>query len=116
MERTHFRLSELAQQGALALRRQVNDLFGVLELPSSWQGREPEELARGILEVLVSRLRLDVALLKLHGPEGVLDCCFPPDLDREALLAAAEGAANPGPPVTFTLPRPNVLGRTTIRL
>jgi signal transduction histidine kinase/CheY-like chemotaxis protein len=114
-ERTTSRLAELAEQGALALRRQVNDLFSLFELPSEWQGREPEELARSTLEVLVSRLRLDVALLKLHGPEGTLDCCFPPDLDREALLAAG-GGANPDPPATFALPRPNIVGRTTVRV
>ncbi|WP_052517759.1 hybrid sensor histidine kinase/response regulator [Archangium violaceum] len=116
MERTHSRLSELAEKGALALRRQVNDLFALFELSSAWQGREPAEFARSTLELLVSRLRLDVALLKLQGTEGPLDCCFPPDLDREALLAAGEGAMSPGSPPAFVLPRPNILGRTTVRL
>ena len=116
MERTISRLSELAELGALALRRQVNDLFALLELPSIWQGREPEELARSTLDVLVSRLRLDVALLKIHGPAGALDCCFPPDLDREALLLAMEGGASPDSPPAFELPRPNIVGRTRIRL
>ncbi|MFY0522702.1 ATP-binding protein [Archangium gephyra] len=115
MERTTSRLSELAELGALALRRQVNDLFALLELPSVWQGREPEELARITLDVLVSRLRLDAALLKIHGPEGALDCCFPPDLDREALLAAG-GGAKPDSPGAFELPRPNTVGRTRIRV
>ncbi|MFE8598769.1 hybrid sensor histidine kinase/response regulator [Archangium violaceum] len=114
-ERINSRLSELSEQGALALRRQVNDLFALFEQSSAWQGREPGELARSTLELLVSRLRLDVALLKLQGPEGPLDCCFPPDLDREALLAAGEGA-NADPPPAFELPRPNILGRTTVRL
>ncbi|HZI04016.1 MAG TPA: ATP-binding protein [Archangium sp.] len=116
MERTISRLSELAELGALALRRQVNDLFALLELPSIWQGREPEELARSTLDVLVSRLRLDVALLTVHGPEGALDRCFPPELDREELLLAMDGGASPDSPPVFELPRPNIVGRTRIRL
>jgi len=116
MERTISRLSELAELGALALRRQVNDLFALLELPSVWQGREPEELARSTLDVLVSRLRLDIALLKIHGPEGALGCCFPLDLDREALLLAMDGEASPDSPPAFELARPNIVGRTRIRL
>ncbi|HZH15310.1 MAG TPA: ATP-binding protein [Archangium sp.] len=116
MERTISRLSELAELGALALRRQVNDLFALLELPSVWQGREPEELARSTLDVLVSRLRLDIALLKIHGPEGALGCCFPLDLDREALVLAMDGEASPDSPPAFELARPNIVGRTRIRL
>jgi signal transduction histidine kinase/ActR/RegA family two-component response regulator len=114
-ERTVFRLSDLAELGAVALRRQVNDLFALLELPSAWQGREPGEIARSALDVLVSLLRLDVALLKIHGPEGDLEHRFPPDLDGEALLAVSRGAS-PDSPAAFALPRPNILGRTTVRV
>ncbi|QRK08191.1 response regulator [Archangium violaceum] len=114
-EGTVFRLSDLAELGALALRRQVNDLFALLELPSVWQGRGPGEIAASGLDVLVDLLRLDVALLRLHGPEGGLEHRFPAELDREALLSVGRGAS-PDSPVSFELPRPNTVGRTTVRV
>ncbi|WNG49328.1 GAF domain-containing protein [Archangium minus] len=114
-EGTVFRLSDLAELGALALRRQVNDLFALLELPSVWQGREPGEIAASGLDVLVDLLRLDVALLWLQGPEGVLEHRFPAELDREALLSVGRGAS-PDSPVSFELPRPNTVGRKTVRV
>ncbi|MCY1078266.1 hybrid sensor histidine kinase/response regulator [Archangium lansingense] len=115
MERTTFRMPVLADLGALALRRQAHDLFTLLELPSGWRGREPEEIARSTLDALVSLLRLDVALLRIHGPEGDLEYQFPSDLDREAFLAVG-GDASPDSPATFELPRPNTVGRTTVRV
>ncbi len=114
-ERTVFRLADLAELGALALRRQVNDLFALLQLPSAWQGQEPEEIARSALELLVSLLRLDVALLRIHGPEGLLERCFPEALDVEALRAVGRDAS-PDSPALFELSRPNTVGRSLVRV
>jgi signal transduction histidine kinase/ActR/RegA family two-component response regulator len=114
-EQTVFRLADLAELGALALRRQVNDLFALLELPSAWQGLEPGAIAESARTVLLSLLRLDVALLRFHGPEAGLEQHFPEDLEREALLAVGLGA-RPDAPATFVLPRPNTVGRTAIRV
>ncbi|PTL75351.1 ATP-binding protein [Vitiosangium sp. GDMCC 1.1324] len=114
-ERTVFRLSDLADLGALALRRQVNDLFALLELTSVWQGREPGEIAESCLEVLVSLLRLDVALLRFDGVDGLLERRFPAEVDREALLSVGRGAS-PDAPALFELPRPNTVGRNSIRV
>jgi len=110
-----FRLADLAELGALALRRQVNDLFALLELPSVWRGLEPAEISRNVLDVLVALLRLDVALLCVHCPEGKLEQGFPADLDRQALLFVGQGAS-PDSPVLFELPRPNTVGRTHVRV
>jgi signal transduction histidine kinase/ActR/RegA family two-component response regulator len=108
-------MADLAELGALALRRQVNDLFALLELPSAWQGQEPEEIARSTLDVLVGLLRLDVALLRIQGAEGVLERRFPSELDGEALRAAGRGAS-PDSPALFELSRPNTVGRSLIRV
>ena len=109
------RLSELAELGALALRRQVNDLFALLELSSVWQGEEPKAIAESVLDLLVSQLRLDIALLRIHGLEEEIEHFFPAELDREALLSAGREASLDSP-VSFELPRPNTVGRTTIRV
>jgi signal transduction histidine kinase/ActR/RegA family two-component response regulator len=114
-ERTALRLSELAALGALALRRQVHDLFALLDLPTHWQGREPREIAQGFIEVITQLARLDVALIHLQEPGGVLEQRFPAKLDSEALLAAAQSAGGSGP-ATFELPEPNSVGHRQIRV
>src|SRR5215831_12924012 len=57
---------------AAALRAYINDLLGVLAIPSLSIGRGPEQILGTMLEVLVSTLRLDVAYAGLessgHGP------------------------------------------------
>ncbi len=114
-ERTVVRLSELAELGVLALRRQVNDLFALLELSSAWQGEDPKAIAESVVDLLVSQLRLDIALLRIHGLEEELEQCFPAELDCEALLSAGRGASLDSP-ASFELPRPNTVGRTAIRV
>jgi signal transduction histidine kinase/ActR/RegA family two-component response regulator len=114
-ERTVVRLSELAELGALALRRQVNDLFALLELSSAWQGEEPRAIAESVLDLLVSQLRLDLAFLRIRGLEEAIEHCFPAELDREALLAASLEESLDSPAI-FELPRPNTVGRTAIRV
>ncbi len=115
LERAVFRLPDLSEQGALALHQQVNDLFTLLELPSAWQGMRPEEISRSVIGILVSLLRLDVALLRIHGLEGEHEHRFPEELDREALLAASRGSS-PDSPAAFELSRPAPLGRLTLRV
>jgi len=114
-ERKAFRLAEIAELGALALRRQVHDLFALLDLPAHWQGREPREIAESFMEVIVQLLRLDVALIHLREPSGVIEQSFPSDLASEALLGAVQkgGGASPIP---FELPRPNTVGRRSVRV
>jgi len=110
-----LRLAELAEQGALALRRQVHDLFALLELPAHWQGREPKEIAQSFIEVIIQLARLDVALIHLREPEGVLEQRFPSGLASEALLSAAREAGEAWP-ATFELPEPNSVGRQRVRV
>ena len=114
-ERQAVRLAEMAAQGALALRRQVNDLFALLDLPAQWRGKEPREIAESFIEVISQLLRLDLALIRIQEPEGLLELRFPSDLASEAVLAACQNA-QAAPPVTFELPRPNTVGRTAIRV
>jgi signal transduction histidine kinase/ActR/RegA family two-component response regulator len=114
-ERKAVRLSELAEQGALALRRQVHDLFALLDLPAHWQGREPKEIAQSFIEVILQLVRLDVALIHLREPEGVLEQRFPSGLASEALLSAVRDAGE-ARPATFELAEPNTVGRQRIRV
>ncbi|WP_224366727.1 hybrid sensor histidine kinase/response regulator [Hyalangium versicolor] len=112
---SRLRLSELAEQGALALRRQIHDLFALLDLPAHWRDREPREIAESFIEVIVQLLRLDVALIRIHDPEGAIEQHFPSELDGAALLSAVQGS--PGsPPTLFRLPRPNTVGRSEARV
>jgi signal transduction histidine kinase/ActR/RegA family two-component response regulator len=105
----------MAAQGALALRRQVHDLFALLELPAQWRGKEPREIAESFIEVIIHLLRLDLALIRIHEPDGMLERRFPSDLASEAILAACQDA-RAVPPVAFELPRPNTVGRREIRV
>ncbi len=114
-ERHAFRLAEMAAQGALALRRQVHDLFELLDLPARWRGKEPREIAESFIEVIIHLLRLDLALIRIHKPDGLLERRFPSDLASEAVLAACQDS-RATPPVTFELPQPNTVGRKEIRV
>ncbi|WP_224244170.1 hybrid sensor histidine kinase/response regulator [Hyalangium gracile] len=114
-EHRTLRLSELAEQGALALRRQVHDLFALLELPAQWRGREPREIAQSFVEVITHLLRLDLAFIRIHEAEGALEQRFPVDLDAAELLATVQEASE-GASILFGLPRPNTVGRTVVRV
>ncbi|MDY7227677.1 ATP-binding protein [Hyalangium rubrum] len=109
------RLTELAAQGALSLRRQIHDLFALLDLPSLWRGKEPREIAESFLDVLTRLLRLDLALIRVRDLDEQIEHRFPAELDSEALLSAVQDAHGRLLPA-FKLPQPNTVGYTTARV
>lgn len=52
------------------LHRCINDLISVLALPAIWSGREPAQIAHGLLDALLGMLRLDLVYVRLKKPEG----------------------------------------------
>ncbi len=114
-ERKALRPSELASQGALARQRQVHDLYTLLDLPVHWRGRRPQEIAERFIEVLIQLLRLDLAFVRLHEAEEVIEQCFPSDLAGETLLSMCQGPLG-APPALFELPRPDSVGRMRVRV
>jgi PAS domain S-box-containing protein len=50
------------------LQRCINDLIGVVALPAIWRGRDPAQLIRTLLEVLLGMLRLDLIYVQLNDP------------------------------------------------
>jgi signal transduction histidine kinase/ActR/RegA family two-component response regulator len=52
------------------LRGVIRDLGACLTLPALWSGREPSFIAAGLLDALVSILRLNFAYIRLHDSAG----------------------------------------------
>ncbi len=52
-------------QDTRVLRQQLRDVAAMLALPALWRDRRTDEIGIGLLDVLVSMLRLDVAHLRL---------------------------------------------------
>jgi PAS domain S-box-containing protein len=53
---------------ASRLRQTIGDLETVLVLPAKWAGLEPANIARGLAEVLLSHLDLDLVYIRLGRP------------------------------------------------
>ena len=53
-----------------ALWRQLRDLVALLALPAVWSGRDAPHIAEALLDVLLSMLRLDLALLRATDLAG----------------------------------------------
>ena len=52
------------------LRRAIRDLVALTAAPATWGGREPQQIAEGMADLLMSALRLDAAYVRLnHVPE-----------------------------------------------
>ena len=52
------------------LRRCINDLNGVVALPAVWNGGEPAEIVRTLLEALLGMLSLDLIYVRLEVADG----------------------------------------------
>jgi signal transduction histidine kinase len=105
-------------------RAHVRDLASLLALPALWQASPPEDIVRGLAEVLVSLLRLDAVSLRLSpSPDdplnGGLSLTGPlPDRlvavtarfadDEQTTLAAALADDCPGDLGQFWAVRPGV--------
>jgi PAS domain S-box-containing protein len=61
---------ELPGEEIKRLQRCINDLVGVLALPAIWSGRDPSQIARTFLDVLLGMLRLDLIYVRLNVPAG----------------------------------------------
>ena len=70
-------------------RAHLRDLAALLALPRMWRARSPEYIARSLLDVLVTLLRVDAGFVHLMGEAGTGDlfACRPPDLPRAAIDA-----------------------------
>jgi PAS domain S-box-containing protein len=55
---------------ALRLRRALRDLVALSTVPAAWVGREPPDIAAGLVDVLVNSLYLDFAFVRLCDPSG----------------------------------------------
>jgi PAS domain S-box-containing protein len=52
---------------AIVLRRAMRDLLALCTIPAAWVGREPDAIARGVVDVLVTALRVECGYLMLPG-------------------------------------------------
>lgn len=56
---------------AIVLRRAMRDLLALCTIPAAWIGREPDAIAKGVVDVLVSALRVECGYLMLAGGAGI---------------------------------------------
>ncbi len=52
---------------AVVLRRAMRDLLALCTIPAAWVGREPDAIAKGVVDVLVTVLRVECGYLMLRG-------------------------------------------------
>src|ERR1700760_3886873 len=52
---------------AVLLRRAMRDLLALCTIPAAWVGREPDAIAKGVVDVLVTALRVECGYLMLPG-------------------------------------------------
>jgi PAS domain S-box-containing protein len=52
---------------ATVLRRAMRDLLALCTIPAAWVGREPDAIASGVVDVLVTALRVECGYLMLPG-------------------------------------------------
>jgi signal transduction histidine kinase len=81
-----------------AIRSQLRDLAAVLALPELWKGRDPPFVVEGLLEALVSLLRVEAARVRLDGPPGgrPMDVWCPRGPEPPAMDGAAGSAEGGG--------------------
>ncbi|HET9285235.1 MAG TPA: PAS domain S-box protein [Candidatus Angelobacter sp.] len=66
-ELDHRRNSESELREAVLLRRAMRDLLALCTIPAAWVGREPDAIAKGVVDVLVTALRVECGYLMLRG-------------------------------------------------
>lgn len=59
--------SESELREAVVLRRAMRDLLALCTIPAAWVGREPDAIAKGVVDVLVTALRVECGYLMLRG-------------------------------------------------
>jgi signal transduction histidine kinase len=94
-----------------ASREHLRDLAALLALPRMWQGREPEFIARSLLDVLVTLLRLDVACVRLSSDKSttVVQDCRPANAGVLETLLGGEDAASSRPRSVTNLAGPGTV-------
>jgi PAS domain S-box-containing protein len=60
-------ISEQQTRETLALRRAIRDLLALSTLPAAWVGRERDAIAKGVVDVLITALRVECAYLLLSS-------------------------------------------------
>jgi signal transduction histidine kinase len=74
---------------ALAVRKRIDAVFALLNLPGAWRGQEADAIARSLVEVLVRLLRVDAALVQIGDGDAVIEHHLPERIDAAALFTAA---------------------------
>ena len=89
---------------AVALRRAMRDLLALCTIPAAWVGRDPDAIANGVVDVLVTTLRADCGYLFLSGdiPEVRAIKGSLPENVLQALLAKC-GEQLPRAPIVHDL-------------
>ena len=82
------------------LRRAMRDLLALCTIPAAWVGREPDAIARGVVDVLVTALRVECGYLVLTGDPADIETmqgAAPPEV-LEALLSEMRRRTAAGTP------------------
>jgi PAS domain-containing protein len=91
VDRTQASTPEL--RDAIMLRRAMRDLLVLCTIPAAWTGREPDAIAKGVVDVLVTALRVECGYLVLTGDPAdikIMQGTAPPEV-LEALLSKCAG-------------------------
>ncbi len=91
VDRTQASTPEL--RDAIVLRRAMRDLLVLCTIPAAWTGREPDAIAKGVVDVLVTALRVECGYLVLKGDPAdikTMQGTAPPEV-IEALLSKCAG-------------------------
>ncbi len=82
-----------SEREAIVLRRAMRDLLALCTIPAAWVGREPDAIAKGVVDVLVSALRVECGYLMLLGDPAkieVMQGTVPPGVMEDLLLEFSE--------------------------
>lgn len=91
VDRTQASTPEL--RDAIVLRRAMRDLLVLCTIPAAWTGREPDAIAKGVVDILVTALRVECGYLVLTGDPAdikAMQGTAPPEV-IEALLSKCAG-------------------------
>lgn len=66
---TDMQANEQSTEEIRHLQRRINDLESVLAMPAGWAGSESGDIARTLVDTLLSMLSLDFAYARLNDPE-----------------------------------------------
>ena len=57
----------------IVLRRAMRDLLALCTIPAAWVGRDPDAIAKGVVDVLITALRVECGYLMLTGNPANLE-------------------------------------------